>query len=66
MEWRLIFDAIFAIPEIFVKIMYMSFRSGVFPSDWKITSIAVIPKKGVTKYLDNLRPISILSVLEMV
>lgn len=60
---RLIIDAMKGIPSIFVKICNKSLQSGVFPTSCKTARITVIPKKGDTRYLDNLRPISILSIL---
>lgn len=59
----LIFDAIYAIPEIFVKVIHLSLQTGVFPENWKTARIAVLPKKGDCRRLDNLRPVSILPIL---
>lgn len=42
---RLMFDAISAIPENFVKIINMSLRTGVFPDDWKTARLQSSPKK---------------------
>lgn len=59
----LLFDAIRVKPDIFVKLCNTSLETGVFPEHCKIARIRIIPKKGDTKLLDNLRPISILSVI---
>lgn len=55
--------AIYAIPEIFVKVINLSLETGVFPENWKTARISVLPKKGDCRKLDNLRPISILPIL---
>lgn len=47
-------DAMQAIPQVFVKIINMSLRTGVFPDDMKIARIAIIPKKGNLKDVNNL------------
>lgn len=60
---RLIIDAMKGIPDIFVNICNKSLQSGIFPTSCEVARITVIPKKGDTRYLDNLRPISILSIL---
>lgn len=60
---KLILDAMNSIPEIFVKIINMSLSTGKFPDEWKVARICVIPKKGDCKILDNLRPISLLSIM---
>lgn len=52
-----------AIPEIFVKLCNRSLSTGIFPSHCKIARIKVIPKKGDLQKVDDLRPISILSVI---
>ena len=44
-------------------IINFSFRSGVFPSDWKIAKILPLHKNGVTDQFGNYRPISILLVI---
>lgn len=59
-------DAIRAIPEVFVKLVNLSLQTGVFPSEMKVARIAVIPKKGNLKMLDNLRPISLLSIIRKI
>lgn len=60
---KLIIDAMKAIPEVYTKICNESFKSGTFPAACKVARISVIPKKGDTRVLDNLRPIPILPVL---
>lgn len=60
---KLVLDAMEARPDIFVKICNTSLMNGVFPKQCKLARISVIPKKGNTKILDKLCPISISSVL---
>lgn len=40
----LVYDAIFAIPEVFVKVINLSLKTRHFPDDWKMARIAVIPE----------------------
>lgn len=56
-------DAIHARPDIFVKLCNRSLELGIYPEHCKLARIKVIPKKGDTRMLDNLRPISILSLI---
>ena len=44
----------------------LPFRSGVFPSDWKIAKILSLYKNGATDQLGNYRLISILPVISKV
>lgn len=56
-------DSMFAIPNVYTKLCNYSLSSGKFPSECKLARISIIPKKGDTSCMDNLRPISILSIL---
>lgn len=60
---KLIIDAMRGVQDVFVKICNKSLQSGIFPTSCKTARITVIPKKGDIRCLDNLRPISILSIL---
>lgn len=60
---KLILDAMKAIPHVFVRMLNMSLASGVFPDDWKTARICIIPKKGDLRNMNNLRPISLLSIM---
>lgn len=60
---RLLFDAIRAVPRIFVELCNRSLETGVFPQHCKVARIKAIPKKGDLRLVDNLRPISILSII---
>lgn len=60
---RLIIDGMVGIPEVFVKVCNKSLQEGFFPTSCKKARIAIIPKKGDIRNLDNLRPISILAIL---
>lgn len=62
-DTRLIIDGMKGVPEVFVKVCNRSLESGTFPTSCKVARISVIPKKGDSRYLDNLRPLSILSIL---
>ena len=44
-------------------IINLSFRSGVFPSDWKMTNILPLHKNGATDQFGNHHPISVLPVI---
>lgn len=52
-----------AVPLIFTKLCNNSVITGKFPTCCKTAKITIIPKKGDTCILDNLRPISILSLI---
>lgn len=60
---KIMLDAISAIPTVFVDLIILLLRSGVFPVEMKVARIAAIPKKGDLKRLDILRPISLLSII---
>lgn len=60
---RAISDAMNIILEVFVKICNKSLVDGLFPTVCTTARLAIIPKKGDVRILDNLRPISILSIL---
>lgn len=44
-----IFDAIAAMPDVFIKLINLSLSTGVFPNAWKCAKITVTPKKGDLK-----------------
>ena len=46
------------IPFVLSDFYVHSFTSGCLPDDWKTGSISVIPKKGSTLFIDNIRPIT--------
>lgn len=58
-----IIESMKAIPLLFIKLCNLSLISGKFPTSCKCAKITVIPKKGDTQCLDNLRLISILSII---
>lgn len=60
---KLLLDTMKCIPQIFVYICNCSFNTGVFPTNCKVARVTIIPKGGDLRYLDNLRPISILPIL---
>lgn len=60
---RIIIDTFKAVPHVFVFICNYSLCEGVFPDEFKIARISVIPKKGDLRCIDNLRPISLLNIL---
>ena len=60
----------YLLKEIFVRVPYvlsdifkLSFDKGIVPDEWKVGYVTVIPKKGNTLYVDNLRPITQTNVL---
>ena len=46
-----------------INIINLSLSTGVFPNAWKKTRACAIPKTSSEKYVNNYRPISILSNL---
>lgn len=60
---KIIIDAMCALPELFTKLCNSSLINGKFPTACKLARISIIPKKGDPRCMDNLRPISILSIL---
>ena len=45
-------------PHILSDIFCFSFESGKLPQEWKEGAITVLPKKGSTMYIENIRPIT--------
>lgn len=62
----LITDTMQAIQEIYTKLCNCSLISRKFPTACNLARISITPKKGVIWCLDNLRPISILSIIDKV
>lgn len=60
---KIMLDSIRAIPAVFTYLVNLSLKTGVFPDEMKVARIAAIPKKGDLRRLDNLRPISLLSIV---
>lgn len=58
-----VIDSMFALPELYTKLCNYSLIEGKFPTSCKTARISIIPKKGDSHCLDNLRPISILSII---
>lgn len=58
-----VIDSMLALPVLYTKLCNSSLIDGKFPTACKIAQISIIPKKGDCRLLDNLRPISILSIL---
>lgn len=63
---RVMICSMVAVPSVFVHLCNMSLQSGIFPDEFKIARISIIPKKGDTRLLDNLRPISLLNIVSKV
>lgn len=59
----LLLDAMKALPNVFLDICNSSLKSGIFPTEFKLARITVIPKAGNLQLLDNLRPISLLCIV---
>ena len=38
------------------------FTTGNIPKEWKLGQVTIIPKRGCTLYIDNLRPISQINI----
>lgn len=60
---RVIIESMKAIPLLFTKLCNLSLTLGKFPTTCKRAKITILPKKGDIHCLDNLRPISILSII---
>ncbi|CAB3979917.1 Hypothetical predicted protein, partial [Paramuricea clavata] len=45
------------------KLFNRSLSCGVFPDDWKRANIVPLHKKGIKRYVENYRPISLLSLI---
>ena len=59
-------DSAAVISAPLTHIINLSFRSGVFPFDWKIAKILPLHKNGATDQFVNYRPISILPVMSKI
>lgn len=59
---RVMICSMVAVPTVFVHLCNSSLQLGVFPDEFKIACISIIPKKGDTRCMDNLRPISLLTL----
>ena len=56
----LIKDALIALNEQFVILLYNSFKTGIFPDAWKIATVIPLYKGGNRKEVGNFRPVSLL------
>ena len=43
-----------------------SLNTGVFPDDWKLANIVPVLKKDIKEYVENYRPISLLTIISKV
>lgn len=59
-----LFDSVDIIGVTLVKIINDSFESGVFPENWKTTTIVPIPKVTKTRKCEEFRPINMLPSYE--
>lgn len=60
----LLLDAMKALPNVCLDICNTSLKSGIFPMEFKLARITIIPKKaGDLQLLDNLQPISLLCIV---
>ena len=48
------------------QLFNLSLCCGTFPDDWKLANIIPVYKKGKKQYVDNYRPISLLSIVSKV
>ena len=53
-------DALICLVDQFKYLLNLSFRTGVFPEDWKKAQITPLPKDGDLTNCNNYRPISLL------
>ena len=48
------------------NIINLSFKTGVFPDIWKVAKVIPLHKGGSTDDLNNIRPISLLSIFDKI
>ena len=60
---RLLRDTIDVIAEPLANIFNLSFRTAIFPDDWKLAKISPIFKDGTKNDCGNYRPISVISTV---
>ena len=51
------------ITESLTAIFNRSMSTGIFPCSWKVARVSPIYKNGIKSYMDNYRPISVISVI---
>lgn len=59
---KLLKESLLSLKEPFTYILNMCMEQCRFPDSWKSATVVVIPKKGNSKQVSNLRPISLLPV----
>lgn len=66
LDSRVMISSMVAVPGVFTHLCNCSLQTGIFPNEFKVARISVIPKKGDTRQMDNLRPISLLNIVSKV
>lgn len=56
---RLLKCALLGMTDVFTRLLNMCISVQIFPEEWKLAVMVPIPKKGDTRELNNLRPISL-------
>jgi hypothetical protein len=63
---RLLKETAQQIAPSLTELFNRSLSCGIFPDDWKLANIVPVHKKGDKRYVENYRPISLLSVISKV
>ena len=63
---RMLKDAAVVVAKPLTRIVIESLSQGTVPSEWKYAKITPLYKKGMSTYMDNYRPISVLPVVSKV
>ncbi len=63
---RLLTETASQISSSLCELFYKSLRSGIVPFDWKLANVVPVYKRGDQEFVENYRPISLLSLISKV
>ncbi len=63
---RLLTETAFQVAPSLCAVFNKSLRCGILPDDWKLANVVPVPKRGEKSYVENYRPISLLSLISKV